>query len=49
LYTLKMVKWGIFDESYLNLLRKIKESLDPNGILSPGQFGYGIPEDLEVW
>lgn len=40
LYSHYLVEQGYYEENYLNFLRTIKNTLDPNGILSPGKFHF---------
>lgn len=40
LYSQFMVEKGYYDANYLKFLKSIKDTLDPNGILSPGKFHF---------
>ena len=40
LYSHYLVEEGYYEDNYLNFLRTIKDTLDPNGILSPGKFHF---------
>lgn len=40
LYSQYMVEKGYYDENYLKFFKSIKDTLDPNGILSPGKFHF---------
>jgi FAD/FMN-containing dehydrogenase len=41
-YSRALIRAGAFSEQFYNFLRNIKQTLDPQGILSPGKYCLGI-------